>query len=633
MEHPQASHPSDARAAVVAARHEASDGPRFGARVAREGTAFRVWAPSARRATVVVESGKRTGEYELAAHGQGVFSASVDGVGAGDLYRFRLDGGDPMPDPASRFQPVGVHGPSEIVDPSGYRWHDGAWPGADAARAVVYEVHVGTFTSAGTFEAAAARIPYLRELGVTAIELMPVADFPGDRNWGYDGVSLYAPSRAYGRPDDLRRFVDRAHAAGLAVLLDVVYNHFGPDGAYISAFAPPFFTSRHVTAWGDGVNVDGPESPFVRQFIVDNALHWLREYHVDGLRLDATHALADDSSTHIVAEIAAAARAAVARPVMIVAEDRRNDAAMLREPKDGGWGLDGVWADDFHHVVRRIVAGDSEGYYEDYSDSVDDLARTLRQGWLFTGEYSRHLRQARGTDPAGIPKGKFIVCLQNHDQIGNRALGDRLHHVIDMAAYRAASALLLLAPETPLLFMGQEWAASTPFAYFTDHGPELGKNIFEGRRREFGHFRAFRDPSARERIPDPQDPSTFDRSRLDWTERDREPHAGMLRLYRRCLELRVRWIAGSGRARDAARADARGDDALIVRYEAEGWHLWIVSRLRGAGTIALPELPRPPHVLLTTDDAAFVAAGHPPELEGRELTFAGPASVVLGITR
>jgi 1,4-alpha-glucan branching enzyme len=377
--------------------------PFFGAVVGSGSTTFRVWAPGAGRVTLLLENGERSVRpYELTREDDGVFSGQIAGVSAGALYRLSLDDGPAMPDPASRFQPFGVHGPSEVIDPRTYRWRDDGWTGIDVDRSVICELHVGAFTKAGTFEGVAAQIPYLRDLGVTVIELMPVADFAGERNWGYDGVCLFAPARTYGRPDDLRRLVDEAHAGGLAVVLDVVYNHLGPDGAYLYAFAPQYFSSRQASAWGQGVNVDGPESQRVRQFILDNVRHWLAEYHLDGLRLDATHALTDDSPTHIVAEIVETAHAAVNRPTAVFAEDHRNDARMLRDRRQGGWGLDGVWADDFHHIVRRILAGDSEGYYQDFHPSVHDLAATLRQGWFFTGQMSRHQGAPRGTDPAGI---------------------------------------------------------------------------------------------------------------------------------------------------------------------------------------------------------------------------------------
>jgi maltooligosyltrehalose trehalohydrolase len=601
----------------------------FGAHVVDGGTRFTLWAPGGRDVRLVLESGARAGEHAMSRDGEGTFSADVSDVGAGDLYRFRLDGTGPMPDPASRFQPLGVHGPSQVVDPAAYRWQDEAWHGPNRDRALIYELHIGTFTPEGTFAAAATKLPYLRDLGITVVELMPVADFAGDRNWGYDGVCLFAPSRAYGEPDDLRRFVDEAHRLGLAVMLDVVYNHLGPDGAYMNAFAPSFFTARHPSAWGDGVNVDGDGSSMVRRFILENAAFWIAEFHMDGLRLDATHAIADDSRVHVVAEIAAAARAATSRSVMVVAEDHRNLAEMLHDPERGGWGLDGVWADDFHHIARRILAGDSEGYYEDFRPSLEDLAATLRQGWFYTGQHSRHLDGIRGTDPAGIPARKFIVCLQNHDQVGNRAFGDRLNHRISLQAYRAASVLLLLAPSTPLLFMGQEWAASTPFRYFTDHSEELGARVVEGRRKEFERFSEFRGSKTRERIPSPQAFETFAASRLEWEEREREPHAGVWRLYRRLLELREMGLRMTAAARDRANIRLLNEDTLMIEYASGPARLWMVARLRGSGSVELPDVPGNARVMLTSEDAEYARDGRAPELTGARLDFRGPAAVVL----
>jgi maltooligosyltrehalose trehalohydrolase len=605
----------------------------FGAQVIDGATRFTLWAPAAADVRLVVESGERTGDHPMRREPDGTFHAEVPGVRAGDLYRFRMDGAAPLPDPASRFQPLGVHGPSQVIDPDAYHWTDDGWSGLDRERTVFYELHVGTFTREGTFTAAAARLPYLRDLAITVIELMPVADFAGHRNWGYDGVCLFAPARAYGEPDDLRRFVDEAHRLGLAVVLDVVYNHFGPDGAYMSTFAPSFFSSRHCNAWGDGVNVDGPGSPLVRRFITENAACWISDYHMDGLRLDATHALPDDNEVHIVAEIAEAARRAAGRSVMVVAEDHRNLNVMLHEPAQRGWGLDGVWADDFHHIVRRILAGDSEGYYEDFRASMEDLATTLRQGWFFTGQHSRHLSERRGTDPAGIPPRKFVVCLQNHDQIGNRAFGDRLHHGIPLSAYRAASALLLLAPQTPLLFMGQEWAASTPFRYFTDHNAELGEQIVQGRRREFERFSEFRNPALRERIPSPQDPGTFEACRLRWEETDSEPHRGTRELYRRLLELRAMALRIGPDAREHADIRLLDDDTLALTYASGSAHLRLVARLRGSGAVDLPDLPRDARLLLTTEDAEYAIDGHAPKLSGSRIEFSTPAAVVLEFTR
>ena len=488
--------------------------PVFGALRSQDGVTFTVWAPNAREVQLVLQDGAAAGTHPLARTDDGLFTTWTRGASAGDRYGYRLDGSEPRPDPASRYQPDGVHGPSQVVDASRFEWHDGGWKARPARDLIVYELHAGTFSPEGTFAGAQERLPYLRDLGVTAIELMPVADFAGNRNWGYDGVSLFAPSRAYGAPDDFRRLVDAAHAHGLSIILDVVYNHLGPEGACLPEFSSAYFTDRHRTPWGDAINLDAPGSAIVRRFILDNALHWIREYHVDGLRLDATHTLIDESPRHIVQEIAQTVRAETGRPIVVHAEDHRNLAAMIEDPAAGGWGLDGVWADDFHHVVRRMVAGDRDSYYADFTGDAWELATILRQGWLYTGGHSAHMTGPRGTDPSRLPMHRFVVCVQNHDQIGNRPMGDRLHHSIPAETWRAVSVLLLTAPMTPLLFMGQEWAASTPFQYFTDLEPGLGRQVTDGRRREFADFPAFADPAAREQIPDPQAETTFLSSRL-----------------------------------------------------------------------------------------------------------------------
>jgi maltooligosyltrehalose trehalohydrolase len=604
----------------------------FGATAERGGVTFRVWAPAAQRVSVVIESGSAFGEHRMSPEGDGGFSTHVATAAAGDRYRLRMDDGDPLPDPASRFQPDGVHGPSEIVDPGAFAWSDGAWRGIDPATAVFYELHVGTFTPEGTFAGAALKLRYLKDLGVTVVELMPLADFPGNRNWGYDGVSLFAPARCYGRPDDLRRFVDEAHRIGLAVHLDVVYNHLGPDGAYMRRFAPDYFTDRHPSPWGDGVNVDGDGSPMVRRYIIENALHWIAEYHVDGLRLDATHALRDDGPTPIVAALVDAVREHAPAHVMVVAEDHRNLAEMVRERRIGGWGLDGVWADDFHHIMRRILAGDEEGYYEDFRDSVGDLAVTVARGWFYTGQVSRHLGVCRGSDPRGVPLHKFVICLQNHDQIGNRAFGDRLSHRIDAARYRAATAVLLLAPETPLLFMGQEWAASTPFLYFTDHGPELGEQVVHGRRREFERFSDFRDPDMRKRIPSPQAADTFAASRLKWDEPSRSPHRGILALHKRLLQLRMGRRPWGSDADAGFCADALDADTILLRHPPWASSLWVVARLRGSGHVTLPAPPARASVVLTTEDAEFAGDARPEvDVQNGRIHFPHPAAVVFSL--
>jgi len=614
----------------------ASPGERFGATPYDGGVEFRVWAPARAEVDVVIESGARGGaRHSLRKDERGVFAGRLEAVGAGDRYRYLGDGQGPFPDPASRFQPQGVHGSSEVVDASAFSWSDGNWAGLTLAESVFYELHVGTFTTAGTFAALSERLEYLADLGITAIELMPVADFPGERNWGYDGVALFAPARCYGRPEILRAMVDRAHALGLGVVLDVVYNHLGPDGNYLSVFSPEIFSARHQTPWGAAINLDGPRSDVVREFLIANALHWIREYHVDGLRLDATHALIDDGPLHFLAELSQRV-AAEGRPALLIAEDHRNLATMVRPRRAGGWGLDAVWADDFHHQVRRAVAGDCEGYYRDFSGSMDDIASTLRRGWYYCGQYSPTFDEPRGTDPAALSPRCFVLCLQNHDQIGNRAFGDRLHHQIDAAVYRAASVLLLLAPQTPLLFMGQEWGASSPFLYFTDHEPALGARVTEGRRHEFRHFSAFRDAAVRSRIPDPQGAETFRSSQLRWEECGRPEHACLLRLYRALLRLR------RDERREGTRADftatAVDTETLALSFvRTRAPSALVVVRLAGAGEVDLRSAGASATArwtpLLTTEDEAFAPDPRPPRIElGSALPwlgFARPGAVVL----
>jgi maltooligosyltrehalose trehalohydrolase len=579
--------------------------------------------------SVVLETPAGPIAIPLEAEGNGYFSRSVAGARPGDRYRFTLDGEGPFPDPASRSQPDGVHAPSAIVDPSQFAWSDHGWPGVAPDRLVIYELHVGTFTPKGTFRAAIERLPYLRDLGVTALELMPVADFPGTRNWGYDGVALFAPARCYGTPDDLRALVDAAHGHGLAVLLDVVYNHVGPDGAYLFAFSPWYFTDRHPSPWGKSVNLDGPHAAEARAFLIENALHWIHEYRLDGLRLDATHAMRDDSPLPFLAELAAAVHASAGiRQVAVIAEDHRNLAQMVRPVEAGGLGLDGVWADDFHHQVRCALAGDRDGYYMDYSGSMADIATTIRQGWFFTGQYSPYAEAPRGTDPSGIPSWRLVVCLQNHDQVGNRALGERLHHQVDLASMRAATVLLLTLPQTPLIFMGQEWAASAPFLYFTDHNPELGRLVTEGRRREFARFAAFSAPESQACIPDPQAPATVDASRLRWDETEREPHRSMLRLYRTALAMRRTdpALAPSAGEADACALDT---DTVAVFRVSPVRELAVIVRLRGSGGVAIPDRPIPaaetgPWRLVLSTEAPDVCPDPAPPV----VDFSGRAPVV-----
>jgi maltooligosyltrehalose trehalohydrolase len=561
----------------------------FGARPDDGGAEFTLWAPGADAVELAIDrAGRSTVTTRLTQTDDGLWTASVDGAAAGDRYRLRRDDRPFWPDPASRSQPEGVHGPSEVVDPDAFAWTDSEWSRPDRSL-VIYELHVGTFTPDGTFDGVVSRLPYLRDLGITAIELMPIAEFPGRWNWGYDGAALFAPCHRYGRPDDLRRLVDRAHAFGLAVLIDVVYNHLGPDGAYLAAFAPGVIRGDRDSPWGGGLDVEPTTGARLRQFFIANAVHWVREYHADGLRLDATHAIVERGDQTFVAELTDAVRAAVPqRQVLIVAEDDRNLSAIVRPRGEGGWGLDAVWADDFHHQVHVLTTGERDGYFSDFSGTTADLATTVREGWFYRGAYAPYFGGPRGSETAGIPRDRFVICLQNHDQIGNRARGDRLHHLIGLDTYAAASTLWLLAPETPLLFMGQEWAALTPFQYFTDHAEPLASQVVEGRRREFRAFASFGDGEAAAAIPSPQDAATFERSGLRWDELDRDPHDQMVAVYRALLQLRQDMHASGV---SLASVDAPDDWTVVLHHQdrqGQPSHLTIV---RLGGRDPLPDSP------------------------------------------
>lgn len=574
----------------------------FGCRFEAGRSRFRLRAPGAAGARLVIRG---AGEFPMRVEPNGFWTLERD-VPPGTRYAFAVDGGDPFPDPASRSQPDGVHAFSEAIDTASFAWRHPFPVLPPPARRTLYELHVGAFSPGGTFDGARALLPRLRDLGASLIEILPVAAFPGTRNWGYDGVSLFAPAACYGRPESLAALVDAAHDLGLGVILDVVYNHFGPDGNYLPGHNREFFDPALKTPWGDAVNLDGPGGEHTRAFLIDNALHWLRDYRFDGLRLDATHALRDGPDRPFTAQLRRAVDAALPdRTILLYAEDERHPARFCRALETGGSGLDGVWADDWHHHVRRRVAGDREGYFARYDGTMENIAATLRDGW-------QHEEPDPGA-PEGCPPAnydKFVICLQNHDQIGNRALGERLHHQIAPELWRALSAMLLLAPETPLLFMGQEWAASAPFLYFTAHHAALGRLVTEGRRREFAGFSAFRDPGARGAIPDPQAVETFLRSKPDWSEADREPHAAVLRLYRALLRLRTGHPAAGSAARGDFHAEASGDDGIAMIRKNGGNSLacavWLGD---AAGRVDLPETAAWTP-LLTTEDPEF-AVGAP----------------------
>ena len=623
-------------AALASGSRPARWEPYFGATLEPRGVRFRVWAPAPQTLTLLVRDDGGVRTYQQQRGTDGIWELVVPEARAGTRYAYSCDGEEPRPDPASRFQPDGVHGWSEVVDPAAFQWSDARWTGIDPAGVVLYELHVGTFSGNGTFASASERLGYLSDLGVTAIELMPVADFPGRRNWGYDGVSLFAPSRAYGRPDDLRAFIDRAHGLGLAVLIDVVYNHLGPEGAYLPLFSPQFLTEAHATPWGTAVNLDQDGSEIVRRLLTENALHWIHEYHADGLRLDATHALIDASDRPFVADLTTAVHGARKCPPLVYAEDHRNLAVLVRERDLGGWGLDGVWADDFHHVVRRMLGEPAHSYYVDYEGHAEEIAATLRRGWLFVGQTSVHRQAPRGTDPSDVPMRKAVICVQNHDQIGNRALGDRVHHTVAAAAWRAAVTLLLTAPMTPLLFMGQEWAATTPFQFFTDFEPSLGEQIIAGRRREFRAFPEFASPEAAERIPNPQADATFEASRLQWDEQRLPDHAAALALHRALLQLRATVHALQASHASTCAAEALDDSTVVVRrpHPDGSGEIVICARLRGSGRVVLQIEPgRAMRQLLTTEDEPFAVDPEPPlvDVEARAITFRRPGALVFEV--
>jgi len=534
---------------------------------------FRLWAPAAHKVELCI-AGANPMRIPLSRCDQGWFELTTDAARPGTRYCFRINDAQDVPDPASRFQPDDVHGPSEVVNPGAFDWQDREWHGRPWEEASIYELHVGAFTPTGTLAAARERLDYLAELGITAVELMPIADFPGRRNWGYDGVFPFAPDSTYGRPEDLKEFVQSAHERGLMVLLDVVYNHFGPEGNYLRAYAPQFFTDRHRTPWGDGINFDGPESRVVRDFFIHNALYWLTEYHFDGLRLDAVHAIFDDSTPDILTELADAVRSSIepGGHVHLILENDRNQSRYLqRTERCRPKSYTAQWNDDVHHALHVLITGERDGYYSDYSERpLDQLGRCLVDGFAYQGEASNYRNgQPRGESTAGLPSTAFVSFLQNHDQIGNRAFGERIIKIGDCRAVRAAAAILLLAPSPPLLFMGEEFGAESPFLFFCDFEKDLAAAVTAGRRNEFAHFARFNDPAERARIPDPNAASTFESSRLDWSEIGQASHSDWLRFYRSLLKLRCQHIVPRLRAGCVVDADyeVHGDRGITADWK------------------------------------------------------------------
>jgi maltooligosyltrehalose trehalohydrolase len=572
-------------------------------------TSLRVWAPFS-DAVDVDGPGGRTRMRPAA---DGWYEADLPLLHHGDDYAFVLDGGEPLPDPRSRWQPAGVHGPSRVWDPGRVEWHDTDWAGFDLATAVVYEMHPGTFTSGGTLDAAIERLPHLVDLGITAVELTPVVEGSGDRGWGYDGVDLFAVHHAYGGPDALARFVDACHAHGLGVILDVVYNHLGPAGNYLGRFGP-YFTDLYRTPWGQAVNYDDRGSDEVRRFVVDNAVMWCRDFHIDGLRLDAVHAIYAMTAVHVLEEIGEAVHALgreTGRAVHVIAESDLNDPRLVTDVEHGGYGLDAQWSDDFHHALHAALTGERDGYYADFG-SLGDVATALRSAYVFSGRHSDYRERRHGRPIGDLPGTRFLGYLQNHDQIGNRATGERTSHLLSPGLLKVGAALVLTSPFVPMLFQGEEWGARSPFLYFTAHeDPELAEAVRAGRREEFAGF-----GWKPEDIPDPQDENTFLRSKLDWSELESPEHAELLQWHRDLIALR------------RTTPDLGDADLAKVQVDVDDTARWIVVR-RGSITVAAnlsadERTVAPggtPTVLLASDPRATV--------QGSAVTLPGESVVVL----
>ena len=609
-----------------------------GSEVTPAGVHFRVWAPRARRVEAVLDGGS----VELEGEDGGYFSGLLEGIGAGALYRYRLDGADgaAFPDPASRFQPQGPHGPSQVVDPSTFAWSDSGWRGVRREGQVLYEMHVGTFTPEGTWEAASRELPELARLGVTVIEMMPVAEFAGRFGWGYDGVDLFAPYHFYGEPDDLRRFVDRAHASGLGVILDVVYNHLGPDGNYLRRYAGDYFTDRYENDWGDAINFDGrlegEDSGPVREFFLANAGYWIDEFHFDGLRLDATQDVHDASDEHILSAIGRRVRAAGrGRSTYLVAENEPQEARLVRPAERGGFGFDAVWNDDFHHAAIVALTGRNEAYYTDYLGTAQELVSAVKYGYLYQGQRYSWQKKRRGSPGLDLPPPVFVSYIQNHDQIANSGRGERCHLLSSPGRFRAMTALLLLGPATPMLFQGQELCASAPFLYFADHEPELARSVSRGRREFLEQFPSLKGPEMGACVREPHEASTFALCRLDLSERESHApcyalHGDLLRLRREDPVFRAQGAGGLDGA-------VLTPEAFVLRFFSAGDDRLLVINLgRDLHLVPAPEpLLAPPdgacwEVVWSSEDPRYGGCGAPPP-EDREggWRLAGQAAVVL----
>jgi maltooligosyltrehalose trehalohydrolase len=544
---------------------------------------FLVWAPQVRKASLVFP-GIRDQFVSMEPVAGGYFHAFAENLGPDSKYFYRLDDVRNLPDPASHYQPQGVHGPSQVVDLNVFRWTDHNWKGRTLERSVFYELHVGTYTPEGSFDAVIPHLQELVDLGITTIELMPVAQFPGSRNWGYDGAYLFAPQNSYGGPMALQHLVNAAHQHGLSVGLDVVYNHLGPEGNYLNAFGP-YFTDRYRTPWGQALNFDGVGSDEVRRFFIENALYWLEDYHFDALRLDAVHGIFDFGARHFLAELKLAVSdlsSRLGRQMQLIAESDLNDSRILRAPGEGGYDLDSQWSDDFHHSVHALLTGEKLGYYSDFGGIIP-LVSTLRDGWYYSGQHSNFRGRRHGNSPKGLPSSKFVVCTQNHDQVGNRAAGERLTSSASFEALKLAAGITLLSPFVPLLFMGEEYGETAPFQYFTSHGdPALVEAVRQGRREEFAAF------GWEETVPDPQNEQTFSRSSLDHSLRQQEPHRTLWGFYRRLIRIREDYSLGAVALRTVRAVDDWG--LLVLRKDGSRNLALVCNFADFPVTLSLPEL-------------------------------------------
>lgn len=532
------------------------------------GTQVRVWAPGHESVAVVPRN--RDGRFALAKEPEGYFCGTVAEITAGAQYKISLDGGEAYPDPASRYQPQGPHGWSEVIDPSAFRWTDREWRGVELKGQVIYELHLGTFTPEGTWQGAAGKLDYLRDTGITLIEVMPVADFPGRFGWGYDGVQPYAPAMIYGRPDDMRAFVDQAHARGLAVILDVVYNHLGPDGNYLPKFSPFYLTDKHSTDWGQAINFDGERSGPVREFFRENAAYWIREFHLDGLRLDATQDIHDASEPHIVAEIGRAARqAAGGRSIVLIAENEPQNTRLVKPLSEGGYGLDALWNDDYHHSAMVALGGKADAYYSDYRGAAQEFVSAAKHGYLYQGQWYRWQKKRRGTSTLGLPRAAMVNFIQNHDQVANSARGQRAHELASPGVWKALTALTLLAPGTPMLFQGQEFAASSPFLFFADHKPELAEKVRKGRVEFLEQWRSLNLPEMKACLPDPGARYTFERCKLDDSEV--ESHESAYGFHRDLLQLRREDAVISRQGEEGIDGAVLSQTCFVLRFFSAGY--------------------------------------------------------------